>query len=570
MYSVSQSYLDALDAPIQTYRLTGTVGAVPFTEDNIISLTIDNQVGEGSEVKLGSVYVGELNAVFSGLTIARGSWVGKVITLSEGLLTDADLDTYEDVPLGVFTIAEAKHTLEGVEVVAYDAMASFDKTCSIDQTNGEAFSFLSLACTECGVTLGNTQAQIEALPNGTETLELYADNDIDTWRDFVSWIAQTLASVATIGRDGKLYLRQYSTTSAASIDEQHRFTGCAFSDFETNYTGTYAVVIADNAARYISVTPDTGLTYNLGANPFLQGVDGDDLQQAIINSFSNVSLTPFSAQMLGGAIYDLCDCLTFTGGVANGAVVGVMGFSYTYNGGYKVEGYGSNPNLADAQSKTDKDIAGLISQTESNKVRIFTFTNADAITIADGGTEAVIYFHIVATKATQFVFHAEVKHEAETTEVVSLGTYTNNDLVITVTENLNGTDLVYTPTETEQDGDRILHLTNSMRSGAGGIIFQVSLSCAGGSMSIAAGDITAYLLGIGLEELQVRSIRVAQAPYQYVTYVGDNLDYTGLQVIATYQDGSESDITAICDYDPLNHSLVSEEGEITVNVTFEE
>ena len=554
MYSVSQDYLDALDAPIQTYRLTGTVGAVPFTEDNIISLTIDNQVSEGSEVKLGSVYVGELNAVFSGLTIARGSWVGKVITLSEGLLTDADLDTYEDVPLGVFTIAEAKHTLEGVEVVAYDAMASFDKTFSLDQTNGAAFSLLSLSCTECGVTLGNTQAQIEALPNGNTTLYLYSGNDIETWRDFISWIAQTTCTVATIGRDGKLYLRRYSVTSAASIDEQHRFSGCAFSDFTVKYTATICTVPEENLARYASVTPDDGLTYTLGTNPFMQGSDGETLQQNLTNAFSLVQLVPFSAQMLGGAIYDLCDCLTFTGGVAAGAVVGVMGYSYTYNGGYKVEGYGSNPALADAKSKADKDISGIVSQMDLDKPRIFAYTNASAITISDGETATVAYLHVVAKKMTRFVLQLEVNHTAETTETETASTYTNNDLNITGKIYINDVLQDFAPVEVEQDGKQGYSLTFTEQVPVQGMEVRVDLTCAGGNISVAIGDVQAYLMGPGFDDYRIESITVASLPNNLFPYGFVNFD--GLVINGVFNDGSQSDVTDDCVITPSEGTAI--------------
>ena len=550
MYSVSQDYLDALDAPIQTYRLTGTVGAVPFTEDNIISLTIDNQVSEGSEVKLGSVYVGELNAVFSGLTIARGSWVGKVITLSEGLLTDADLDTYEDVPLGVFTIAEAKHTLEGVEVVAYDAMADFDVLFSIDQTYGEPYDLLAIACSSCGVTLGNTQAQIEALPNGTETLYLYPENDIETWRDFVSWIAQTLAAVATINRSGELELRQYSTTSAASIDEQHRFSGCSFSDFSVKYTGASCVDIQNNTTRYTYVEPDNGLTYNLGSNPFLQAYGSDALQQNIIDDFATVILVPFSAQMLGGAIYDLCDCLTFTGGVAAGAVCGVMGYSYTYNGGYRVEGYGSNPALANAQSKTDKDIAGLLSRV-ADEIIYYDYVNSAAIHIGDGETKNVIDIRYVTIRDTHIDFHAEIKH--------------TNDSALTVkaTYLLNGEPYYYEPEQVEASGVNLLHLLLPYKENAntlGRLI--VRLTADGGDIDIDAAEALAYLAGYGMG--------AGELPWDGYINVQD--EWTNVTIpVVVFDETSVSDTVTVAQQAPIGVTATEQFTVVQIpSVSFDE
>jgi beta-galactosidase len=151
-----------------------------------------------------------------------------------------------------------------------------------------------------------------------------------------------------------------------------------------------------------------------------------------------------------------------------------MGYSYSYNGGYKVEGYGMNPALADARSKTDKDIAGLISSQEQNKVRVFAYTNAEQIEIADGETKGVIFYHILATKPTQFVFQAEVKHLAESTETVAADTYTNTDLTISAVENLNGDDLVYlTAAVTDKDGILCPHASNRITfsvAGAGELL----------------------------------------------------------------------------------------------------
>ena len=40
-----------------------------------------------------------------------------------------------------------------------------------------------LCSTACGVELAQSQAEIEALPNGSELLSIYPENDIETYRD---------------------------------------------------------------------------------------------------------------------------------------------------------------------------------------------------------------------------------------------------------------------------------------------------------------------------------------------------------------------------------------------------
>jgi len=42
------------------------------------------------------------------------------------------------------------------------------------------------------VELAQTQAEIEAMPNGTELLSIYVENDIETYRDALYFVAQVL------------------------------------------------------------------------------------------------------------------------------------------------------------------------------------------------------------------------------------------------------------------------------------------------------------------------------------------------------------------------------------------
>ena len=101
-----------------------------------------------------------------------------------------DDNEYEYVPIGIFNVAEATYTAKGVQIVAYDNMARFDKTFPVNTTQGTAWQILRMICNDCGVQNGMTQAQIEALPNGNIILSLYSENDIETYRDLLAWIAQ--------------------------------------------------------------------------------------------------------------------------------------------------------------------------------------------------------------------------------------------------------------------------------------------------------------------------------------------------------------------------------------------
>ena len=570
MYSVSAAYLAALALPVHKYRLTGTVGTEAFNEANIVSgsLSVSNKVSEGSEIKLGSVYTGELKGKFTGMSIARGAWVGKTITLSEGLLIDADNDTYEDVPLGIFTVAEANHTAEGVEVTAYDAMTNFDKTRNDLTDTGTAYAFLTLMCQKCGVTLGSTLADIQALPNGTETFSIYAENDIETWRDLLSWIAQTLGAVATIGRDGKLYLRQYSMTAAATIDETHRFTGCSFSDFVTYYTGMSVVDIALRQTEYKSEVVDDGLTYNLGSNPLVQG--HYEYVQEIIDDFSNVALTPFNAQMLGGAIYDLCDCLTFSGGIAAGATCGVMGYTWKYNGAYSVKGFGANPALATAKSKTQKELEALYNTVGQDINEMSVVQNSTAVTIAENTETSILKYNFEVTQEENTTMvEVSVVMTATATEQLVGEIYTLGDIVAALTFYVDNSQVtVYDPTFIVDEGKDTMTFNFSLSGlSVGAHEFDIRLTVGGGSGSIAVHDVHEILWGYGITfEVYIKGIEVATMPDKTTFYVGESLDYTGIGVDAVFNNGLKSDVTADCTYYPTAGTVLDEYDVGTFNV----
>jgi len=386
MYTVSSAYKTAMKKPVQQFRLTGTVGTVSFTNQNILtgSFSITNQCSDESAIRIGQVYIGELNATFINMDIPRYAWKGAVITASCGLkLADG---IFEEVPLGFFTIDEAKWTRSGIVVKAYDNMAKFDQDYMDSQTNGQLYDLLMLACKHCNVELALSKEQCEALPNGTEYLSAYIENDISTYRDYLSWLAQACACNALMDRDGKLTFKTYGTTPVDTISDHNRLTGGSFCDYETTYTGVSIVDSPQKKTTYYHEKPDTGLTYDLGTNPFLQyGVNETKQQRCmnILNSLQAVKYVPFSISMLGSPAYDLMDVFVFSDGLADKNKLYCMTkYTFHYDGNYEMEGVGSNPNLSSAKSKTDKDLTGLLASTKANQLTFYSYVNARDINLS--------------------------------------------------------------------------------------------------------------------------------------------------------------------------------------------
>ena len=408
MYQVSQDYMTkAFNISKKRRAIRAFLDDVAFNENDVVSNTLKYtwQAVGGADINLGGVFLGQLWLTFTkpfAAQIQRGSWKGKKITLEIGLeigidenqigteiVNGEEIPVYEYVPIieyvpiGEYFIEEANHTMDGVEITAYDAMRKFDKNLNLSSTSGTFFSLISFACGKCGVRLGMTRAEIEALPNGTEVLSIYPENDMKTYRDLISWIGVTAGCYATITREGTLVFRGWKSESDITMGINDRYEKGTWSDFRTFYTGLSVTNIADQTTSYYHVSPDNGLTMNIGANPLLQyGLAETKTRQrmAILNALSNFNYVPFKVSAFADVFLDLGDIITFTDGLAGTSSKGcVMRIDFTFAKGITMQGFGENPALFGAQSKTDKDISGLASQNKGNEIKYQIYANTEDI-----------------------------------------------------------------------------------------------------------------------------------------------------------------------------------------------
>lgn len=495
MYAVSNEYKAAMLSSTQRTDLRGTIGSIAFDENDVLagSFSISNMAMDSTDIKYGAVYIGELTMTVVGSLVTRGTWKGQVITPQIGLKVG---NAFEYVPVGIYTVDEAKWSAAGVAITAYDNMIKFDKDFPGTDTynNRTAYDWLTLMCNQCSVTLGNTQAQIEAMPHGTDTLGIHRDNDIKTWRDLLSWIAQAMAGFATINRSGALEIRQFGNDTGMSFDATKRFSGAVLEDFVTHYTGVGLELIDQNSYHYVHDTPDDGETVKLGPNPLLQhylATKIDAKLQPILDELENFEFTPFKASMLGDVAFDLGDVITFTTGIAEtgGNRCCIMAYAYKYRKGYSAEGYGDNPALADAKSKTDKYLGGVQSTVTNNSKSIEelkesaikflwpTMTNDDPI--SDGESNQVLEWDFQNAEGAEIAIHATIGFEIETT--VASDTYTDAELTLTL--KLDGTTFE-TYTETYGDGDHVLTINHIITMEVDGIhTITAEISMDGGDLT---------------------------------------------------------------------------------------
>ena len=414
MYPVSDAFLQAVQENTRNYRWTGqitTKGGVvyPFVYEDIVkgSGYVMAQCCGSAEIELGTVYAAEMGiTLFS--QIDRYTLEGAEVRLSYHLrLADG---SYEKVPMGIFEVSEANRTAHCLELKAYDYMLRFEKSFNGFETVGNAWAFLDLCCKACNVGLAHTQADIEAMPNGTELLSIYPENDIETYRDVLYFVGQVLGGFFCINREGKLELRKYGRSPVIEVKSRHRFTS-SFSDFITRYTAVSSTNLRTQTAEYYALEPDDGLTMNLAVNPLLQfGLEEtrEQLCRNILADISVVSYVPFDSSTIGNPALDLGDVLTFTGGQADGSQIACITSSNCKIGGkHTLKCVGKNPRLAQAKSKNDKNISGLLNQIEAGKMGIHTFTNASAYTVAETSVR-IISIEFAAKEETHVQFFGQV------------------------------------------------------------------------------------------------------------------------------------------------------------------
>ena len=389
MYSVSDAFLRAVRSNTRKYFWTGTIvtkGGMTyeFGAKEIVkgSGYISRQCCGSTEIELGTVYAAEMGITLLS-DIDRYTLEDALVTLVFHLvLADGSV---EDVPMGVFEVSEANRLAKCLELKAYDFMLRFDKSFNGFEPVGTAYDFIALCCKRCKVELANKRAEIDAMPNGGVTLSVYTENDIETCRDVLLYVAQVLGGFFIINREGKLELRKYGKDPVMKVEQRHRFSS-SFSDFITRYTAVSSTNKQTQIAEYYALDPDNGLTMNLGVNPLLQfGLKEtrEMLCRNILADLSVIRYVPFDSDTIGNPALDPGDVLRFAGGQADeGQITCITSIRQKIGGKQSLKCVGKNPRLAQAKSRNDKNISGLLNQIEDNaktgKIGIHTFTNASA------------------------------------------------------------------------------------------------------------------------------------------------------------------------------------------------
>lgn len=401
MYSINRAvYDEMIHARNREVEWYGTITLTNGSSIDFDKTKIDQNTGElkkscsdSASIGIGRAYASELSFRLRNTDIDRYLLYNGVIdlyskmTYETGIPTWGELEAYtweelapytwgnllatrhQSIPMGKFIIKEATQTANRISIVAYDNMILFEKPLISlsDIVPQTPYQWLVMTCAYCGVTLGLTYEQIFGLPNGRRLTQFAnSDSTMKTWRDVISALAAMLGGNAIIDRSGQLVIKQYNNIIADAITAGMRYSS-DFSDYQSYYTGLYLTYKEKNIKEYVknveTTEEDTGLAYDLGANPFMQ-IDDDTnraaMMQAIIDRQAGLVYTPFKVQIPFNPCFDLMDTLLFIDNQATSQdIAPITSIVFRIGGKMDISCGGENPALMDAESKESKAIEGM-------------------------------------------------------------------------------------------------------------------------------------------------------------------------------------------------------------------
>lgn len=274
-----------------------------ITQSNIAqgSCSVERYCCSGEKLEIGSAIAAELKLTLKNAVIEyNGQEYDPEDITFEGaemrpfcLVPSVD-GSYEEIPLGVFTVDEQPRKLSTITIAALDRMMRFD----VAHDGAVGTSLLVVVqhcCTLASVTLSasavsflNSFAGVYTLPGSLST------EDGLTCRQVLMWVGEMTASCAYVNEYGELDFKQYpkSYTGVMSISEADRYSS-DMQERDITITGI-TVTPSDSESEAVTIG-EQGYEWNIEGNPLL--ITPDEMASAPLGYSDNCffSYRPFKA-----------------------------------------------------------------------------------------------------------------------------------------------------------------------------------------------------------------------------------------------------------------------------------
>ncbi len=498
MYPVSEQYKAAIRGRTRVDRVTGTLTLTDGTVLNLGaqdlmsgSLTLDNQCVTGEELAFGCAYLGQA-ALNLRTSLSRYAFYGAKLALTYAVqLPDA---SWESVPLGMYTVAEAERRALYVSIKAYDNIVALQSRYDGTVLQGTPYALLAAIADSCGLELGQTEAEIAAMnPNAALVCQISTADGLSTWRDCVSALAQLLGGFAVADRAGRLVIRQFAQTACVSLGEDAR-SEAAVSDFRCHYS---ALTLETADGSYTAVEDgDTGLTMTVTDLPFAEKGLAEVRQQMADNLFATLQqldYTPATVTMPGDPALEPGDRVALLQADGTAPEMLVTHFVWRWHGRQTLKSVGRNPYLsARTDGTTEKLLRRLQNSTENRRIVYYSFTNT-ADLVVKAAEVRVIEIAFAAVEETSAMFLAQLLLDAEPDG--------DDPLTLTVRYFINDVPIEnFTPQQRLLEGAHTLALFYPFASVEANVVKRLSvrLCCTGGTVKIARYGIKATVTGQGM------------------------------------------------------------------------
>lgn len=428
MYPVSNDYKAKISARTVTSNWYGTITLSDGTVINFDRTNLDQsksvmtkQYAAGDTLELGNAYSNQQTLGLRG-DFTKYVFYDSEIEMFFRLMLTAS--TYEDVPCGTYVVKDAEFSYNSIKLTAYDYMQKFSGKLTAALTDGEPYDALLEICTACGVVLGSTRADIEAMVNGTVTLPMSVVETTETYRNVLGYIAAILCGNAVIGRDNKLYIKNYSTTPVRAITASDRYNA-SYIDYIGQYT-TLALTNGDGDEETYTASgtfTNKVLTMSIGTNPLLNASsDKDTMAQDIIDELSTIAYAPCTISMVQDPSLDIGDSVTVSGGnIETPVTVILTRMDIKLYGQSSIVSAGGNYTLAERRTRVEMaamEVPQIKQQTAQmgEQIKQITYDYLDPQTtslspIGDGDEAIVMAFAFKLEEATRVKFGSTINFE---------------------------------------------------------------------------------------------------------------------------------------------------------------
>lgn len=399
-YITSALYKEAINNESRTTFISGELRTVngeviQIKNDDLVTggFYITNQCVNGDAFEYGSVFAAELGITLKSEIDRYTLYDAKITPFFNILLRDG---TYEQIPLGVFSVNDPERVGRNISMKAYDGMINLDKEL-LETIEGTAYDLLLYISLHCDVQLAQSRSEIKNLFNSGILLSVNPSL-ISTHRELLSYICKVTCTFACFDRSGKLKLCEFQNNVSKEIPERARVSS-RFSDFETFYSEVTASFISNDSYKsYTYVEEGTGLSYDLGEVPIVKGLDQTN-QNTLISIFSKLKLiryVPCDISFSGDPSIDLGDMIRNVDRKGNVYDSIVTFYKWTYRGNHSLKSAGKNPRLSKAKSQSEKAFESLQQDMTTKDIAVYTYTNASNISFSGGNRDNVTNMSSIA------------------------------------------------------------------------------------------------------------------------------------------------------------------------------